>query len=409
MKKSMIYIVSTVLIIAAIMGYGIYSRINNDDTDKNTKKKDADKAVVAVPVKTIIAQKKDLIKYIHTTGTAKAIKEMVISPKISGDIEKIYIHENSYVKRGTPIFKMDNRDYKLNLEQAKNDLISAKIEYGIRKKQDNDFGKEKKKDVKPNGNIENVKKKLLELENDLKANKISQEDYKNEKLNLEIDELFAKGNRDELLKYFSGLSGKYISYEKAKLNYNYTIVKAPFSGYISNLNIVEGQNINAGLNCASLVDISTIKIEIPVLESEIGDLKIGRNVTSVFDAYPNKEFIGKIKYISPVIDETTKTCKIEVHIDNSKKLIKPGMNTNVKIEGMIYKNRLIVPKEALIVRDNRKLIFIVENNKSKWLYVKTGLENDNYIEILTKLKEGMEVVVSNNYTLAHDANVEVVK
>ena len=257
-----------------------------------------------------------------------------------------------------------------------------------------------------------MKNKLSQLKEDYKSGKIKLRDYEDKKLKLEVDELFTSSNKDKILKNSTGLTSSYINYKKAKINYDNTFIKAPFSGYIADLKIVNDENIGSSSQICKLVDISTIKMEIPVLESEVSHLIEGRNVDVVFNAFPTETFSGKIKHISPIVDEQNKTCKIIVHIkNNGKNKIKPGMNGNVTIEGEIYKNKLIVPKEAVIVRDNRKLLFIVDEKtkKAKWLYIKTGLENFDFVEVLTELKAGMKVITTNNYTLAHDADVKVVK
>ena len=418
MKKNWGFIIATVIILIAVGGYGIYYRLSKEDDSKKEKKGSGKSEVKSVvKVKTITASKQDLVIYINTTGTAKAIREVSISPKVHGNVENLKIHENSFVNKNDILLTLDNDEYLLNLEQAEASLTTAKIDYGIRIKQETGsiLGStfSKKEDTKKGTTHHRFTEATVKLDADYRAGKIDLKEYEDKRLKLEVDDLFTSSNKDKILKNSTGLTSKYISYKKAKIDYDNTTIKAPFSGYISNLNIVEDENINSSTNICKLVDVGTIKMEIPVLESEVGQLVEGRNVEVIFNAFPTEKYNGKIKYISPVVDEQNKTCKVIVHIKNSGKSskIKPGMNGNITIEGEIYKNKLIVPKEAVIVRDNRKLIFIVDEktNKAKWLYIKTGLENFDYVEILTELEVGMKVIVTNNYTLAHDADVKVVK
>lgn len=409
MKKNIKYLIVTTIIIISTISTGIYFRLNTEKKEETKAVENKDKPTAVVRVETITAQKKPLIISINTTGTAKAIKQVNISAKTTGEIESIMVHEGSFVDKKTTILELDNEEYLLNLQQTENDLTTAKINYGVRKRQDKKDSISIKKENSASGNLNNITKKLKSLENKFNSNKIEKEIYENSKLELEVEELFLSGNKDKILKNSSGLSRAFIDYKRAKINFNNTVIKAPFSGYIADLNAVKGQNINSGQAVAKLVDISTIKMEIPILESEIGEIELNRKVRVTFNSYPDKQFTGKIKHISPIVDQQTKTCKVIVYLQNPGNKIKPGMNGDVTIDGKIYNNRLLVPKEAIIVRDNRKLLFIVDEGKAKWLYVETGLENFDFVEILTKLKEGMEVIVSNNYTLAHDANVKVIK
>jgi len=381
-----------------LLSFGVYYRLNKVDDKSSEKKINAEKIVVKV--KTIPLERKDLIMQINTQGKALAYRTATIVSNVFGVINNLNIHENSFVKENEQLFIIENRENQLSLEQAENELTLAKIEYGIRKN-DNENSKKADKQL-----VENIENEISKIENDYKSNKITKKEYEEKILDLDVKKLFAKANKDEVLRYSSGLSSKLLNYKRAKLLYEYSFIKAPFQGYIADLKITNKEFVNANNICCSIYDISKIKIEIDILESEISSLKENRAVDIVFNAYPTLSFKGNIEYISPIINENSRTNKAIVYIDNSKNLIKPGMIGNVVIEGNIYKDRLLVPKEAVLTRDNRKLVFVAEGNKAKWVYVETKLENRDYVEIESKeLKEGLKIIISNNYTLAHDANI----
>ena len=204
-----------------------------------------------------------------------------------------------------------------------------------------------------------------------------------------------------------------ISYKKAKMDLDYTVVKANLDGYVADLDIVVGQYVTAGTRSMSIVDYGNVIMEIPVLESEISQLKEGREVQVRFEAMKDTMFTGTIKSISPVVDKATGTGMAQVRIANKDLLVKSGMSGNVRIEGRIYNDRVVVPNEAVLTRDNRKLVFIARDDKAKWVYVNTGLSNPDLTEIVLekddqKLKLGDSVIVTNNYTLAHDADIIIV-
>lgn len=402
MKKNVVNIIATLVIVAIAIGYGVFYTLSNKDEKKEEKKNVERKAKAVVKVETITAKEQDLIMYINTTGVAKAISEVTISPEVSGDVLKLHVHEGKKVNKNDVLFEIDNEEYDISLREAEVKLTSAKIDYGVRKKHDD-------LSITTQGDAAEVDKKLKKLKEDFLSGKLSAKEYENQKIELEVEKLLTASNKEEIFKNSSGLTASLLAYQRAKINYDNCVVKAPFSGYVAELDVVEGKHLTTGYNTMRLVDISTIKMEIPVLENEVGNIELGRNVDVVFDAYPGEVFKGQIKYISPVVNETTKTCDVTVIINNPSNKIKPGMQGNVTIEGKIFRDRLIVPKEAVIVRDNRKLLFIIEEGKAKWLYIKTGLDNFDFVEVTDKLEPGMEVVVTNNYTLAHDADVKVTK
>jgi RND family efflux transporter MFP subunit len=157
------------------------------------------------------------------------------------------------------------------------------------------------------------------------------------------------------------------------------------------------------------VNIDRIQVEARVLESEIGKMEVGREVDLKFSAYPGKVFKGNVKAISPIIDPEDRTCKVTIEVPNPEEEIKPGMHTDVEIAAEIYKDRLLIPQDAVLVRTGRKLAFVVEEGIAKWRYIEVGLENEYYAEVLDGVKDGEVVCVDGHFTLAHDARVRIEK
>lgn len=114
-----------------------------------------------------------------------------------------------------------------------------------------------------------------------------------------------------------------------------------------------------------LLDLSKILIDVGVLESEIPNIEKDNYAEIKFNALPGEEFDGKVKYISPYIDPESKTCRVTVSMDNPNTKIKPGMFARVEIENAVLENRLLVPKDALLVRDKRDLVFTVADSLAK--------------------------------------------
>jgi len=400
------YIGFTIILIS-LVSVIIFKPESKKDEDKLKELKDqAETKKSFVKVRTIDLTKAPLIMYINTTGTAKAEKSVEIYPQISGYIEKLNVEENSYVRKGDILFTIDNQQYELNYQSAQDNLLKAKIDYGMRKNQI--------KDSDQTQNQAKLDEEIRKLDEKRKSGSITSEQYENLKLDLEIEYLFNKGGSEEVLKSSTGLTQAMINYKKAKLDLEYTVVKANIDGYVADLKIVEGQQISGGFRSMNLVDYKSIIMEIPVLESEVSELKKGRKVEVKFEAMKDTVFTGVIKSVSAVVDKSTGTGMAQVKIPNKDLLIKSGMSGNVRIEGRIYNDKVIVPNEAILTRDNRKLVFTAEGSKAKWVYVTTGLSNFNSTEIILekedpKLKLGDKIIVTNNYTLAHDADIIIVE
>jgi multidrug efflux pump subunit AcrA (membrane-fusion protein) len=85
----------------------------------------------------------------------------------------------------------------------------------------------------------------------------------------------------------------------------------------------------------------------------------------------------------------------------------PGMYATVSIQTETFANRLLVPKAALLVRDQRPLVFVAQQGLAKWHYVDVENENDQFIAIRSGIEPGDTVIVDGHYTLAHDARIKL--
>jgi len=156
------------------------------------------------------------------------------------------------------------------------------------------------------------------------------------------------------------------------------------------------------------VNISRLLVHARVLESEIGKIKAGREVTLKFSAYPGKTFQGKVDAVSPVVDPDDKTCKVVITVDNPEESIKPGMHAEVEIAAEIHPGLLLIPQSAILNRSGKKLVFVVRDGLAKWEYIEVGLENEEFAEVIGNIEEGEPVIVEGHFTLAHDARVTVI-
>ena len=134
-------------------------------------------------------------------------------------------------------------------------------------------------------------------------------------------------------------------------------------------------------------------------------MKEGAAVWISFPAIGSEERKGRVYSISPVISSETRGCGIEILLPDGGGL-KPGMYARVRVVVNRIEAAVVVPEGALLVRDERPLIFLVKEGKSHWQYVETGARGDDLIEISEGAAPGDTVIVSGHYALAHDTPVK---
>jgi len=363
-----------------------------------------------VSVKTTPVIVDDLIIKLKSPGEAVTDKHIVVKPEVSGKIKNLYVEEGQRVKKGEVLIKLDDREYALNLESADAERLKNLSELLL----ESQFSEQA--DVEQIVDREKLDEAEKEYENKrelFRQGKITEKDFQESSRQYELFLIESGEKKDEIIAAAKGLTQSEIDVKKARLNLEKTSVKAPFSGIITDIKVSPDENVSPSSELFTLVNIERIQVHAKVLESEIGKMKVGREVELRFSAYPERTFKGEVKSISPVVNPEDKTCKVFIEASNPDEDIKPGMHAEVEIVAEIYEKRLLVPQEAVLHRGGRKLVFVHEDGLAKWRYVQTGLENEDYAEILPAERqgegvvEGEQVLIEGHFTLAHDANIRI--
>ncbi|MBD3414785.1 MAG: efflux RND transporter periplasmic adaptor subunit [Candidatus Aminicenantes bacterium] len=359
-----------------------------------------------VVVRTTAAHRGNLNMRLKSPGEAFTRKRIIVKTEVSGRIKKLNVEEGRHVERGDLLVELDNRQYQLNLNEAKASYLQKLSELLMEQK----FSLSQEQASPPSTEKLDKAKTAFDKASDLYSKgMMSMEEF--EKASKEYEMILIESGelKDEIREAAKGVTQADISVKKAQMELEKTKIYAPFSGIISDIQVTSQEHVPSSHELFTLVNIDQIQVHAKVLESEIGKMETGREVTLNFSAYPEKEFKGTVKAISPVIDPEDRTCKVIVTMNNPDEVIKPGMHAEVEIITDIHQDRLLIPQDAVLVRGGRKLAFVVEGDLAKWRYLELGLENEEYTEVLDGIQEGDEVIIEGHFTLAHDARVRVVE
>ncbi|MGA7836807.1 MAG: efflux RND transporter periplasmic adaptor subunit, partial [Ignavibacteriaceae bacterium] len=359
---------------------------------------------IKFPVTASVVRKGKLISWINTSGYAYPVQEFEIKPKISGQVTTLSVFNGKQVNEGDILFKLDDTKYKLDIDEAKSNLVKAQIDYELQRSYQ-DTGNNDLKDYKLKfDSVEMVYKRDRTLYNN---HQISYDKLKQVERNYKTLKTIVTLDREDIVAMRSGLTNAITNYDKAKLGLDYTRLAAPISGLVSDCNTSSGSYINAGQLCLKVIDIYKIKIHCEVTESDLVNIKPGDSAEADFIALPDKKFKGKVIEVNPSVDLTKRTALVTVILNNPGLLIKSGMFASIKIGTQIIPNVVIIPHSSLLVRDNRTLVFTVNNGLASWKYVTMGKSNDEFYIIKKGISVGDTLIIGGNYNLAHQSKVRI--
>ena len=373
---------TTVVIVAVLLGGGIYLRLRPAPAEEEAPTT-SDGTALEVPEASLesFARRAQPVTGAHVlrdtlwirigaSGRAAAFRRATLSARVAGQVRNVMVRENDPVDSDAFLIQIDTTEYALALARANSTLTQAQADY-----------------------------ERIVLFDD------------------EIADPRVRAERARVARSRSGLDEATVGVREAELELSWTRISAPFSGRVADLRVVPGQFVAQSDELVTIVELDPIKVEVQVLEGEIGRLEEGRRATMTLAAFPDETFSGRVETINPVIDLETRSARVTVLLPNPGGRIKPGMYASVSLDAQHFTDRILVPRSAVLERDRRTMLFVFnqeedEIGRTEWRYVTTGLENDQLVEIVenpetSMVRPGEIVLVDGHHFLGHDAAVQL--
>ncbi len=271
----------------------------------------------------------DIEAVVVTSGTLNPIDTIDIGAQVSGKITKLYADFNTPVKTGDIVAELDQEQLQMKIQQneASYQTRSAALEQAKVTLQTSGKAYERAKAL--------FAKSLLSVE---------------EMDTAEANYLTAKSS---LVSAQAGLNQAKSALDQSKVDLSYAIIRSPVDGVVITRKVSLGQTLQSGFNVPVLFQVATdltkMKVECDVDESDIGKVKEGQKVRFTVEAYPNEPFHGVVQQVrvSPTTTNNVVTYTIIVNVDNPEKKLLPGMTATASIIVGEAKNVLRVPNGAL--------------------------------------------------------------
>ncbi|MGZ9212387.1 MAG: efflux RND transporter periplasmic adaptor subunit [Candidatus Binatia bacterium] len=314
-----------------------------------------------VGIRTAVAEIKPLVKKIRTVGivTYDETKVVQVFTKVEGWIETLFVnYTGKLVEKGQPLFTLYSPDLVATQEeyllalQAKESLTSSSLQ-------------------------------------ELRAGSVSLLEASRRRLSLwdisdeQIQELQRSRKLTKTLTFYS-----------------------PSSGFVIKKEAAQGMKVMPDKELYTITDLSAVWVNADIYEFDLANVRLGQKATIALSYFPGQTFSGKVTWISPVLEEKTRTTKVRLEFANRDFKLKPEMYANVEIEVDAGK-KLAIPDEAVLDSGLRKIVFI---DKGEGRYapaeVKLGSKFDGYYEVLAGLSPGERIIASASFLLDSESRLK---
>jgi RND family efflux transporter MFP subunit len=388
MKKKWIRIIVIVIII--LFAWRIYEKINQAKSkgDKSRGGKNRNSAIV---VELGNIQKKTVKDIGNFSGSLSPRSRIIISPKVSGRLDKLSVDIGSIVRNGQNVAQLDSGVYEQDLNQAKAALAITKAQE-----------KEAESALKVSDQ-ELTRQRALFEKNYISQAEMDQAENQNISIKAKRDVASATVERSKAALRAAEIQ---LAYTKIHVSWD----DGGKTRVVGERFVDTGEMLTPNTPIISVVDNSSMTAEIDIIESDYSKVKLGQEAIITADAYPDKQFIGRIARIAPVLKEESRQARVEIDILNSDGLLKPGMFARVSIEFKKHPDVTVIPVAALTQNKNVQGVYLVDKQTMtvKFIPVTTGIQQGDVVEIVQPLIQG-EVVTLGNSLLEDGTKIRLPK
>lgn len=335
-----------------------------------------------VKIETIRVSTQKIRPYLTAVGRVLApiTKMCVISYAFPARIVTFHGRVGDWVREKSPLVTLQSEE----VGRAKADFFKAIADYELARR---NYERQKKLFERGAG----AQKDLLQAEAEFKVAEAN--------LNAMEKRLHVLGFSEEELQLIK---------ETHQINPVITLY-APINGKIVDIKVVPGEMVDQTKEIMTILDPTILWVDAEIFEKDIAKVKTGQEVEISVQAYPEKNFSGKVCYVGDVLKEETRTVTVRTEVFNQGLLLKPGMFASIKIYLDEERSVVAVPEESVLDDQGEKFVFVRQGDNFQARRVFLGAKQNGFYEVLEGIRVGEEVVTTGSYELKGKLFQEVLK
>ena len=309
-------------------------------------------SVVKVKTQQVVAASNGVTK--NYVGTVEEEEGVNVTFSVLGTVERVMVDEGQFVQRGQALAVSDGRNIRQTYAIAKTTLEQAEDAY------------RRLKNLYDKGTLPEIR--MVEAESALQRARSS--------------EAISRKSMEDIT------------------------LRAPWSGYIAQVNVHEGANITPGMAGIKLVKIEHVKLCVPIPEKEIGNIAMGETIRFTVAALPGREFSGKVMARGLTANPISHAYEVRALVNNSDHALLPGMVAKVKIANSTKGYALVLPQQAIMVSGQDKFVWVVKGGKAERRSITTGDITNEGVIIESGLSKGESVIVEGQEKVSNGTSVK---
>lgn len=340
-----------------------------------------------------VARERTLPRVLEVTGTLVADAQADVAAETSGRVVVLGIERGTHLPAGTVIARLDDQDALNQLREAEAAEAQAVTKVGLVPGRPFD----------PTENVEVNKVRLamdrLQKEYERYQRLLDERAVSSSEVDTRrVEYLTAKEEYTAAIQRaresYQALLTQRVRVQIARKGLEDVVIRAPFEGLVAEKYVSVGQFLQKGARVATLVRVDPLRIELTVPEIATAVVKLAENVRFSVQAYPDRTFDGRIKYIGPALRSDSRALVVEALVPNRDRLLHPGFFATARIELPATAPSVFVPVAAVRTESGTSRLFVLKDGRAEQRFVQIGRESGGDVEVLQGVKAGERVAAS---------------
>src|SRR5881296_2202974 len=349
----------------------------------------------AVQIRTTTLQRISLQRTADLSGTLVSPDQARVSSEVAGVVRDVLVEIGHEVKVGQELVHLDTVELNLALQRAESALRQTEAQLGI----DSSRGGKIPADDQIStirtaiANRDDAHAQLARAQDLVSKGLMSKAELDTVETRTKVAEAAYQAAVENVQSLKASLQDRRAAFDLAKKKLDDAVIRAPVEGAIADRPIQRGEFIRENTPVVTIVRMNPLKLKTGIQEKYANLVRENQSVDFKVEPYPNEMFHGKIAYISPAVDQATRTFAVEVLVDNPAHKLKPGLFGQGSVRLGLDDNVLAVPEETVSNLAGVSSVYIVENGVVKQTTIETGEHEGKFIEVLGGLK-GDEILAA---------------
>jgi len=363
----------------------------------------------AKPVRVEVVRRDSVRRAVDVVGTLAAVDQVTISSEADGKVSRILADLGDRVTAGQVLIKIDNEKQQYTYDQQQAALARALAQYGATDPQHLPEIEKTPDAQRANADLVQATQAFDRASELFKRTLISQQALDDAHAALQSKRAIYNAALQNGKNLRASIQASEATMKLAGRQLRDTEIRAPFDGFVEKRLVNLGELVKTQMPVMAVVRLDPLKVIAEIPEKMAPWISAGQAVDLQVDAFQGRKFTGKVSRISPGVNTATRAFPFEALVPNTDTVLKPGTFARVHIESGKMDDVLTLPYAALQYRYGVNRVFVVDGNKLAMRELSVGERLGDRIEVLSGVKAGERVAVTDVDTLGDGVLVTVTK